>query len=175
MKERLNVKRLTVTALFTAVIFVATAFIKFPISLGYVHLGDAFIFLGSFILPPLYSVIASIIGSVLADLMAGYVIYAPVTLLAKGLMAVIASMLFYKNTNVVRFMFGTILSSISMVLIYFIFEGIFYGWGLAVANLPMQFIQPGIAIVVSGAIIFSLGKIPYVLKIKEDIATKRRK
>ena len=57
----------------------------------------------------------------------------------------------------------------------FIFEGIFYGWGLAVSNLPMQFIQPGIALVLSGAIILSLGKVSYILKIKGEISTKNAK
>ena len=175
MKERINVKRITITALFTAVIFVTTAFVKFPIALGYFHVGDAFILLGSFILPPFYSVIASIIGSVLADVMAGYFIYAPATLIAKGIMAMVASLFFYKKTTVLRFLLGAIISSLIMVLVYFIFEGIFYGWGLAVSNLPMQFVQPGIALVLSGAIILSLGKVGYIIKIKGDISTKNAK
>ena len=107
--------------------------------------------------------------------MAGYFIYAPATLIAKGIMAIVASLFFYKKTTVLRFLLGAIISSLIMVLVYFIFEGIFYGWGLAVSNLPMQFVQPGIALVLSGAIILSLGKVGYIIKIKGDISTKNAK
>ncbi len=174
MKNSIHIKRITTTALFTAIIFVTTSFIKFPISLGYVHVGDVFILLGSFMLPPVFSVLASAIGSMLADLLAGYVIYMPITFLAKGLMALVASLLFYKKTNLIRYVVGSFVSSVLMVACYFVFEGFVYGWGMAVANLPMQFIQPAIAIVLGGTLIFAFKKVPYFCKLKEEILIKPR-
>ena len=167
-------KRITITALFTAIIFVTTSFIKFPISLGYVHVGDVFILLGSFMLPLPFIVLASAIGSMLADLLAGYVIYMPITFLAKGLMALIASLLFYKKTTILRYVIGALVSSLVMVCCYFVFEGFVYGWGMAIANLPMQFIQPAIAIVLGGIMIVSCNRISYFNNLKDEIMLKPR-
>ncbi len=175
MDRNSKIKCITATALFTALIFLSTAFIKFPITLGYVHVGDVFILLSSFMLPPVFSVIASALGSMFADILAGYVIYAPITLFAKGLMALVASMFFYKKVNVVRFLLGAIIGSIVMVASYFVFEGIMYGWEMAIVNLPMQFVQPAIAIVIGGSMIFAFVKTPYMVKLKDDITIKKAK
>lgn len=175
MTRKSMIKQLTITALFTAVIFVATSFIKFPIALGYIHLGDVFIMLASFMLPPFYAVISAVVGSVLADLLAGFAIYMPITFLAKGLMALIASLFFYKKTTLLKYILGSVLSSIAMVVCYFIFEGFVYGWAPAVANLPMQFVQPAVAILVGGAMIFSFKKIPFIMRLKDDISQIRPK
>ena len=169
MDKNSKIKCITATALFTALIFLSTAFIKFPITLGYVHVGDVFILLSSFMLPPVFSVIASALGSMFADILAG------ITLFAKGLMALVASMFFYKKVNVVRFLLGAIVGSIVMVASYFVFEGIMYGWEMAVINLPMQFVQPAIAIVIGGAMIFAFVKTPYMVKLKDDITIKKAK
>lgn len=174
MKGITYVKRITLTALFTAVIFVTTSFIKFPITLGYVHVGDVFILLASYILPLPFAVISASIGSMLADLLAGYVIYMPITFVAKGLMALIASLFFYKETKVARYVIGALVSSLVMVICYFIFEGFVYGWGMAIANLPMQFIQPAIAIVLGGVMTFTFNKIPFFVNVKKEIALKPR-
>lgn len=170
MTRNNRIKQITTTALFTAVIFITTSFVKFPIALGYVHLGDLFIMLASFMLPPFFAVVSAIVGSVFADLLAGFVIYMPITLLAKGLMALIASLLFYKKTTLVRYILGSVISSIVMVLCYFIFEGFVYGWAPAVANLPMQFVQPAVAIVLGGIMIFAFKKAPVIMRLKDDIS-----
>lgn len=175
MRNVSKIKGITVTALFTAIIFVTTSFVKFPIALGYVHVGDVFILLGCFMLSPVYAVIAAAIGSMFADLLAGFAIYMPVTFFAKGLMALIASLIYYKKTDIIRFISGAIASSIVMVACYFVFEGFIYGWGLAAANLPMQFIQPGVAVAIGGAMIFTFKKVPYFMSLKENIAINTRK
>lgn len=172
MKDLTHVKRITITALFTAVIFVTTSFIKFPITLGYVHVGDVFILLGSYMLPLPFAILSASIGSMLADLLAGYVIYMPITFVAKGLMALVASLLFYKKASLLRYVIGALVSSLVMVVCYFVFEGFVYGWGMAVANLPMQFIQPAIAVSIAGIMIFAFKKVPYVNRLKEEIAIK---
>ncbi|MBQ8177937.1 MAG: ECF transporter S component [Clostridia bacterium] len=172
MKRNSNVKRITITALFTAVIFITTSFIKFPIAFGYVHLGDVFIMLASFMLPPFYAVIAAAIGSMFADLLAGFVIYMPITFFAKGVMALIVSVIFYKKNTLPRFLLGALVSSVVMVLSYFVFEGFVYGWAPAIANLPMQFIQPAVAIIVGGIMIFALKKAPFILHLRDEIAPK---
>ncbi|MDR2647529.1 MAG: TIGR04002 family protein [Oscillospiraceae bacterium] len=56
---------------------------------GYVHLGDAFVFLAGCILPTPYAMIAAGFGGVLADLLGGAPMWAPATLLIKALIALL--------------------------------------------------------------------------------------
>ena len=58
-----------------ALTFVSTMFIRVPLVLGYINLGDAFVLLSVFILGPVYGTIAAGVGSALADLF-GYITYA---------------------------------------------------------------------------------------------------
>lgn len=82
--------RMVVTALFAALIFLVTAYvlhIPTPATGGYIHLGDAFVYLAAAMLPPPYAVAAAGIGEGLADLLTGSAAFALPTLLIKSLMA----------------------------------------------------------------------------------------
>ena len=68
---------------------VATMIIKIPSPLkGYLNLGDCVVLLSGWLLGPAYGFAAAGIGSALADIFSGYVIYAPATFIIKGLMAI---------------------------------------------------------------------------------------
>ena len=63
---------LTLTGIFTALIIIFTAFIghiPYGVNGGYVHFGDAVIYLAAAILPRPYALIAAIIGGGMSDLM----------------------------------------------------------------------------------------------------------
>ena len=80
-------RRLCVTALFAAIIYVFTAYIHVPSHTGYTHVGDAFLYLAACILPAPYAAAAGAIGAGLADLLSGYGIWAPGTVIIKALTA----------------------------------------------------------------------------------------
>ena len=86
---KINVKRMCTAAVAIAVIFIGTYIVQIPIpgGSGYVNLGDSFVFLFSCILPAPYAIAAAAVGPALADLAGGFVLYAPFTLVIKGLMA----------------------------------------------------------------------------------------
>lgn len=73
----------------TCLVLLATFIIKVPVPFtqGYVHLGDAAIFLAVLILGRGYGTFAAGVGSALADLLGGYSYYAPWTFVVKSLMA----------------------------------------------------------------------------------------
>ena len=48
--KKFSTKKLVFTALFTAFIMIFTAFVRVPLPLGYVNLGDAFVLLAVFVL-----------------------------------------------------------------------------------------------------------------------------
>lgn len=78
---------LTVTALFTALITVATMVIQIPVGKGYLHFGDSLIYLAACILPAPCSLFAASVGAALADLFTGYAVYAPASFIIKALNA----------------------------------------------------------------------------------------
>lgn len=88
--------KIVLTALFAALICVATMLIQIPIPAtgGYANLGDGVILIAAFLLHPLYAVIAAGLGSMLADLLAGYASYALGTLVIKALVALIAALIY---------------------------------------------------------------------------------
>ena len=87
-KMKSTTKKIAITALMAALTCIATIIIKIPSPLkGYLNLGDCMVLISGWILSPVYGFIAAGLGSALADIFSGYVIYAPATFVIKGLMA----------------------------------------------------------------------------------------
>lgn len=86
-----NTYKLVLTALMTALVLMATYIVKIPTPAteGYVHLGDAAIFLSVLILGKKYGALASGLGSALADMLGGYSHWIAWTFIIKGIMAYI--------------------------------------------------------------------------------------
>ena len=86
-----KVVNMVMMGLMTCLVIVATMFIKIPIPLtsGYVHLGDSMIFLAVLILGKKKGAFAAGVGSALGDVLGGYAIWAPWTLIIKFVMAYI--------------------------------------------------------------------------------------
>lgn len=91
-----NTKKVAYTGVFAAMVFVTTFFIKVPVASGYVHFGDALIYIGAGIIGGPWAMVAGAIGAGLADLIGGYAIYAPATVIIKALL-VLPFMLACKN------------------------------------------------------------------------------
>lgn len=121
----LSTKELCITALFTAIICVATLVIQIPIPLGYAHLGDCMILLAASILNPICGLFAAGIGSALADILSGYAIWAIPTLIIKSFMPLIAYILFKKKSFIFTFT-GAVLSLLFMTLGYVVAGSIIY-------------------------------------------------
>ena len=62
-----NVKLITLTAIFAAMTYVLTAFLHIPTAKGYIHIGDAVIFIAACILPKPYAAASAAIGASLSD------------------------------------------------------------------------------------------------------------
>ena len=70
-----------------AIIYVFTAYIHVPSHTGYTHVGDGFLYLAASLLPAPFAAAAGAIGAGLADLLSGYGIWAPGTVIIKVLTA----------------------------------------------------------------------------------------
>ena len=84
MKNR-TTRRICLTALMAAIIYVFTAYIHVPSHTGYTHVGDGFLYLAASLLPAPFAAAAGAIGAGLADLLSGYGIWAPGTVIIKVL------------------------------------------------------------------------------------------
>lgn len=82
-----KVKKMSLTAMFAAMIFVFTMFVKIPAASGYVHFGDALIYICAAVIGGPWAILAGAIGEGLADIAGGYAIYAPATIIIKALIA----------------------------------------------------------------------------------------
>lgn len=150
-------RKIVLAAMFAALCCVATMIIKIPSPLkGYLNLGDCIVLLSGFMLSPVYSFLAAGIGSALADVFSGYIVYAPATFIIKGVMALIAyyGFKFMQNkagTTPSRIISG-IAAEIVMVLGYFVFEGFMYGFIPSAVNIPANAVQ-GAAGIILGVIL----------------------
>ncbi len=156
MNKASKTKVMAMTAMFTALITVSTAFIKVPHAFGYTHPGDSMVYLSACVLPTPYGIIASALGGGLADLLAGYPQWILPTMIIKALNAVPFVLCRYflskkKDNKIINIPYLVMLvpTTIITVVGYFIANYLLYGVGGAMAELAMWWIQPSI-----GALIF---------------------
>ena len=144
-KTKHTTHRLVLSSLVAALICVATALIKLPTPLGYIHPGDAPVVLAAYILSPTYGFLAAAIGSCLADIFSGYAVYAPITFVIKGGMVLVIyfvhKLLQKCNKKLVAEIAATFCAELLMVLGYYVFEGCLYGFGAALAAIPFNILQ----------------------------------
>lgn len=86
-RQAFSARELCVTAVMTALVFLATFVPRIPIPLGYAHLGDAVIFLLALLLGRREALIAACLGSALSDVMGGFFPWVVPTLFIKFWMA----------------------------------------------------------------------------------------
>lgn len=158
MKTR--TQKIVTAAMLAALACVATMIIKIPSPMkGYLNLGDCVVLLAGWVLSPVYGFLAAGIGSALADIFSGYVIYAPATFVIKGLMAIIAYYLFKLISNKIGNLPSRIISGVAAELImvfgYFIFEGFLYGFIPSSVNIPANAVQ-GVAGLIIGTLLIKI-------------------
>ncbi len=145
--------KLITTALFTAIICVATYVVQIPMPAtgGYVNLGDCFVLTAGLFLGAGYGAIAAGLGSALADIIAGYAQYAPATFVIKALMAIVVfavyKMLkksFGGKLSAVSKLIGGICAEAVMVLGYFGYEAVILKYGIGAAGSILGNVMQGI-------------------------------
>lgn len=141
MKTNKNLLKVVLAALFAALIFVLTFFVKIPTAIGYIHLGDLAIYLAASLLPTPYAMAAAGIGAGMADLVGGYGVYVPVTMVVKMLLALCFTSKGEKVLNVRNLVAVFICCGIT-VFGYFAFKIFYYG-AAAYASMIPNLIQAG--------------------------------
>ena len=150
-----HVRKTVTAALFCALIFAATMLFLPAPTVGNVNLGDAAILLCAHLLGGAWAVAAAAIGSALCDLLSGYAVYAPATLVIKALMTVVA-LLSYRALRRLRLSAGwaravaAIAAEAVMVAGYYLFEAtvVLDSFAGALVSIPFNAVQGAVAIVI---------------------------
>ncbi len=140
-KRQEHLKNLMLAAIFGAMVYVLTAFLKIPTHQGYIHVGDGIIYLAAALLPMPYAMAAAGIGAGLSDYLSGYPMWVLPTVIIKVLTVI--AFTHHKDTiinrrNLIALLPGAVLC----VGGYYLASAILYGdFGAAVADVPTNLIQ----------------------------------
>ena len=157
-------QKIVLTALLASRTCVSTMIIKIPSPLkGYINLGDCVVLLCGWLLSPVYGFLAAGIGSALADVFSGYILYAPATFVIKGLMALVAYLLSRKSQKLPFLIISGFVAEVIMIAGYFIFEGFMYGFIPSLVNIPANAIQ-GVVGLILGIVIVRVFKKSNIVK-----------
>ena len=153
-KELFTVREMVRAALMAALIFVVTFLVRIPVPMtsgGYINLGDTMILLAAWLIctgrrdvrAALCAAAAAGLGSGLADLSAGAVVYILATLLIKGAMGFVAHRIVTRHRSFPGYVAAAVCGGAIMIGGYFLFEFFFFSPAYALGALPFNGLQWG--------------------------------
>ena len=153
------------SGVFTALVFVVTAYLHIPTNNGYIHVGDGLIYLSACLLPWPYAMVVGAGGAFLADCLTGFAIWAPGSVIIKAL-----TVLFFtsKNEKVVNLRNSLALVPATLMCVggYYLYEALLYSNFVSpLAGIPASLTQSLASAVVFVAIGLAIDK----MKIKSKI------
>lgn len=171
---RAYARLLALTGLFAALGCVGTMILQVPSPTGgYMNLGDAVVILGAWLLGPVYGAVAGGVGPAMADLLSGYAVYVPATLVIKAVMALTAALL-YRALGKKGLLLCAAAAEVPMVLGYWLFDGLLAaasGGGAlglcltaSAAGIPSNLVQAAFGAAASTLLALALRRSGYVRK-----------
>ena len=131
----MKIRKMVLAALMAALTYVATMVVQIPSPMnGYVNLGDCFVLLSGWLLGPWYGGAAAGIGSMLVDLLGGYMSFVPGTLIIKFLDAMAAALIVKAlGRKTYSYVVGGLAGEAIMVAGYFVYEALALQLGMGAA------------------------------------------
>ena len=161
---------LIMTSMLVALVFLSTFFlnIKLPISVngGLVHLGTGMLFIAAILFGPKKGALAGAIGMGLFDLVGGWLLWAPITIVARGLQGFIVGKIAWSNgrkgSSLALNVTATIVSIPFMIAVYYFGEVILYGnWIVPLTSIPGDLLQNALGMIIAIPVCVALKKVPY--------------
>ncbi len=142
MTKPIDIRRITLTALMAALIFVLTTLPRVPVPAtgGYVHLGDAGVTFAASAFGPWVAMAAGGLGTAMADLL-GFPQWAIFSLIVHGLQGLAIGLILRRGLNVVSGVAATLASVAIVVGGYFIAGVILIGQGAAAVEILPNTLQ----------------------------------
>jgi uncharacterized membrane protein len=159
-------KQLVFAALGIALVFICTVFVnvRLPVAAngGLIHLGNVPLFIIAILYGRWMGALAGGIGMALFDVVGGWFLWAPFTLVIVGLMGYTVGAICEKNRTLTAYVLALVAACLIKVVGYYGAEGIIYGnWLAPVASIPGNLVQIGVA----SAIV-----LPIVAKLRKHVA-----
>lgn len=163
---RTSTNKLVLSSLMICLVLLGTILFRIPVPMtqGYVHLGDAMIYIGVILLGKKQGAVSAALGSALGDVLGGFAFWAPWTLFIKFAMAYTAGVLLDRLSagahhhtpsaaaDMISRAAAMSAGGIVMCAGYFVAERIMYGsWALAAIALPWNIGQFAVGIAVAAA------------------------
>ncbi len=164
MKNK-KVRLISISGIFTAFVFVVTAYLHIPTVNGYVHVGDGLIYLAACILPWQYSIAVGAGGALLADCLTGFAIWAPGSVVIKSLTALLFTSKKNKIINL-RNCLMLIPAAIICAGGYYLYESLIYAnFVSSLAGIPASLTQSVVSSLLFVAIGVAFDKMNYKSKL----------
>lgn len=167
-KMRTKTFDLVMTAILTALIFAGTMInFKLPIGQGgLIHLGTSMLFIAAILFGPKKGAVAGAIGMGLFDILGGYAIWAPTTIIARLLQGYIVGKIAWSKghsgDSVKLNIIAAVASMPVMTAVYYIGQGLMYNnWIAPMASIPGDTIQNVIGLLIAIPLCIVLKKTPY--------------
>lgn len=148
MNTRKTTRLLCQTAAFAAMIYICTALLHIPSHTGYTHVGDGVLFLAACLLPAPYAAAAGAVGAGLADLLSGYALWMPATIIIKS----VTAFCFSRSTERIicpRNLWALIPAWTVCIVGYYAYESLITGnWLAPMAGIPGYITQSALSTVV---------------------------
>ncbi|MDO4392989.1 MAG: ECF transporter S component [Bacillota bacterium] len=143
-----NTKILVINALFIALTFVATMFINVRLPIigngGLIHLGNIPLFLAAFLFGKKTGAIAGGVGMAMFDLVSGWTLWAPFTLVIVAAMGWVAGLIAEKMkcNAVLKYSIAVVCACVIKIVGYYFAELILYhNWVAPLGSIPGNIIQ----------------------------------
>lgn len=140
MKKKSS-RLLCMAAIFTALVFVVTAYLHIPTNNGYIHVGDGLIYLAACILPWPYAIAVGAGGALLADCLTGFAVWAPGSVIIKALTALLFT---NKSKKIMGVRNCAVLLPAAVICAggYYLYEAALYGnWISPLMGIPASLTQ----------------------------------
>lgn len=148
--ERQDVRRIALVVVMAAVVCVLTYFPKVPVPAtgGYVHLGDLGATFAALAFGPWLGFLIAGGGMAVADLIGGYAVYAPATLIIHGFQAVAVAYLGQRRKSWIRFVAAGV-GGLIVVGGYFLYQWLVLRLGVAPAlvEVPFNIVQASVGLI----------------------------
>lgn len=154
-----KIRLMCLAGIFTAVVFVFTAYLHIPSHTGYTHVGDGFIYLAACILPLPYAMFVGAGGALLADCLTGFAIWAPGSIIIKTV-----AVLFFSRKNKKIISWRNILALLPAWAVciggYYLYESLITGNFIApLSGIPGYITQSVLSSILFVAVGFAMDKL----------------
>lgn len=168
-------QKLVITALMICLIVLGTIMFRIPVPMtkGYIHLGDAMIYLAVLLLGRKHGSAAACLGSALGDIIGGYAFWAPFTLIIKFAMAFTAGSVIESRSpeygrgtfrRTLLYITGMSAGGLIMCAGYLAVERFMYGgWAPALIGVPWNIGQFAAGILIALAVYQALSKVKMIM------------